>query len=234
MPTARCKQCGKLDFAPELACKACAHPYDDATQAKVTMAALADSAAPADHCTTCGRAMTADGNPSARLCTECATQRSQLQKAGMQKARGRAEKAASTLKTKETMLGLAGLAVAAAIFSGFDSRETSTATNGTTQPVQACSASDAMCLGIAALDRSYAPCVRAIEAYAIGATRWTNGFLEQRFNTSIGWYQPDQRTIIYTGNQLEVSSGSDSWQRRNYFCVWSLDDQMVVKAGFPD
>lgn len=233
MPTARCSNCGKVDFSPGLACKGCTQPYDDATQAQVSLAERAVAATAAGVCPRCGHAISTDPSSGPATCIHCAGLKSQAARNKALKAKSPAHSTQAKRKTAETILGLAGLAVAYTIFNSFISPPTPPVdTRGDELThAQACDPSDARCLGIAAMDRSYSPCVRAIESKAPGRTRWTDGVLSMRFNTSIGWYEPDQKTIIYTGNQLEIAQLSGEWRQISYYCVWSLPDQMVVKAG---
>lgn len=235
MPTARCTSCGKIDFAPGTTCKACATPYDDAMQAKVSMAAAAETASAIRTCLKCGHNAPRTNDCAPDACPQCGAIYARALAASAMKAKAAARRTASRKFTAETAIGAAGIVVATMIiiktFAPASPQPARISTAGKSQP---CGDSDARCLGIEAMDKSHAPCTRAIEAFAPVRVRWTDGMLDMRFNTTIGWYEPDQRTIIYTGNRLEVADVSGAWAKHSYFCVWSLNDGMVMKAGIND
>lgn len=240
MATATCGQCGKTDFMPGLACKACGSAYDNATQARITLdenrAALkSDEGMPSENfspgrtCLKCGNVNALANFQPLERCPVC----------GAIYSRVEANTAIKAVPKPSSTVG--SLLTAIAILFGLNicTRDPTSAGDSPTHqttaaaPTETCANDDARCLGIEAMDKSYSPCVRAIEGHAINAHRWTGGMLNQRFD-QIAWYDPAGRVIAYTGTQLEVQNGFGVWQQRSYFCAWSLTGQLVESAGIND
>jgi len=96
---------------------------------------------------------------------------------------------------------------------------------------QACVNTDSACLAEKWLAQSKQPCSTALEGQLQFIPTWTDSWTQPRF-VSTGWYEP-MKSIIYTGNTIEVVNAFGAKSRAQYFCVVSVQTGAVIKAGFP-
>lgn len=94
-----------------------------------------------------------------------------------------------------------------------------------------CAETDGVCIGDKWLSQSRGKCTAALENQLAFIPTWTDSLTQPRF-AATGWYEP-MKSVIYTGNAIEVMNGFGAKTRAQYFCVVSVNSGAVIKSGFP-
>lgn len=70
-------------------------------------------------------------------------------------------------------------------------------------------------------------CASHIEARASYSARWTEGFLEWKFDR-VALQPPEYKTLRFTGNKVEFQNGFGAWRRMDYVCFYDPVDEAVI------
>ena len=74
-----------------------------------------------------------------------------------------------------------------------------------------------------------ARCASHIEARASYSARWTDGFLELKFDR-VSLQPPEYQTLRFKGNKVEFQNGFGAWRRMEYVCFYDPIDQTVMSV----
>lgn len=83
--------------------------------------------------------------------------------------------------------------------------------------------------------RSYAEvyCVDPIERLANYSARWTDGWLEHKFDR-IAWVDQEQGHVRYIGDKAEFQNGFGAWQRVTYVCEVDVESERILDVAIVD
>lgn len=92
---------------------------------------------------------------------------------------------------------------------------------------KACAEDDLRCRGEEGVIAAGIYCRRAVESLAKHSMRWTDGFLESKFDR-FRWKKEPGGTITYIGNKAEFQNGFGAFTPVIYECDLGADNKTVV------
>ena len=73
-------------------------------------------------------------------------------------------------------------------------------------------------------------CADPIERLANYSARWTDSWLESKFDR-IAWADQDQGHIRYIGDKAEFQNGFGAWKRVTYYCDVDVENERVIDVA---
>ena len=95
-----------------------------------------------------------------------------------------------------------------------------------TQEKEKCK-SDLKCWGEEYAGTATFECMPHIEKLAKYDYKWTDKFLELKFDR-FRWENLDKNNIIYSGNKIKFQNGFGAWQHMNYACIFDPKNNLCI------
>ncbi len=76
------------------------------------------------------------------------------------------------------------------------------------------------------IDASVA-CESAVENLARYQTRWTDGFMQQKFD-HMAWFDQAKGILVYAGDHIQFQNGFGAWSTYAYRCVYDPTSKKVL------
>ncbi len=89
---------------------------------------------------------------------------------------------------------------------------------------------DATCTGKNLIISIGLNCQKSIEHLSKYIFKWTDGWLESKFNI-FSWKDASKQSIVAFGDKIELQNGFGAWQNHIYACEIRVSDGIVLNVG---
>ncbi|MBR8654225.1 zinc ribbon domain-containing protein [Achromobacter sp. Marseille-Q0513] len=133
-------------------------------------------------------------------------------------------------KAHPALVGIVALGIIYFAFGGGKggaSKPAAPSAEGSRASAASCAAADLTCLGNAGVSAASVYCRREVEKLAKYDFKWTDGFLESKFDR-FRWKDKNSGVITYLGDKVQFQNGFGAFTTVTYECDLAKDNKTVL------